>query len=288
MERRRAHFERAVHASCARRASGAATSTWPGTSRSRASESLDRPRAPHPRSRRSARWATRNLARPEGGGRARPRSRVDRSQDLTASPRTTASPAASRARSRAPCFLTNGCAPGGQLRRSTSGGCPQQQGTTTFQYYCHIPRSALDPAAPPKARPSLYGHGLLGNRDRDRRRQRQVDGATSTTSCSAPPPGRASPSEDLRNIVVGDRRPVELQHRGRPHAAGLPAAAVPRPGADPPAGPVVESGLPEERPERDRHAAPVLRRQLAGRHHGRSAHRARARLSTARCSACRA
>ena len=31
------------------------------------------------------------------------------------------------------------------------------------KFYCNIPRSALDPASPPKARASLYGHGLLGD-----------------------------------------------------------------------------------------------------------------------------
>ena len=62
----------------------------------------------------------------------------------------------------APCFLTNGCAPGGRFVLD-SRGRPRQQGTTTYKFYCGIPRSALDPAAPPKARPALYGHGLLGD-----------------------------------------------------------------------------------------------------------------------------
>jgi hypothetical protein len=61
-----------------------------------------------------------------------------------------------------PCFLTNGCQPGGRFVLDRRGR-PQQQGTTTFKYFCNIPRSALDPAAPPQARPALYGHGLLGN-----------------------------------------------------------------------------------------------------------------------------
>ena len=60
-----------------------------------------------------------------------------------------------------PCYLTNGCAPGGRF--SLDGrGLPRRMGTTQAKFYCNIPRSALDPAAPPKARPSLYGHGLLG------------------------------------------------------------------------------------------------------------------------------
>jgi hypothetical protein len=62
-----------------------------------------------------------------------------------------------------PCFLTNGCAPGGQFTFGPDG-LPEQHGTTTAKFTCRIPRSALDPAAPPKARPSLYGHGLLGSR----------------------------------------------------------------------------------------------------------------------------
>jgi hypothetical protein len=62
----------------------------------------------------------------------------------------------------APCYLTNGCAPGGKFVLDSKGR-PARQGTTTYKYLCGIPRSALDPAAAPKARPALYGHGLLGN-----------------------------------------------------------------------------------------------------------------------------
>jgi hypothetical protein len=61
-----------------------------------------------------------------------------------------------------PCFLTNGCRPGGQFVLDRRGR-PRQRGTTTFRWFCNIPRSALDPAAPPQARPALYGHGLLGD-----------------------------------------------------------------------------------------------------------------------------
>ncbi len=62
----------------------------------------------------------------------------------------------------APCYLTNGCAPGGRFVLDAQGR-PTRQGTTTYRWFCGIPRSTLDPAAAPKARPSLYGHGLLGN-----------------------------------------------------------------------------------------------------------------------------
>jgi hypothetical protein len=62
-----------------------------------------------------------------------------------------------------PCFLTKACQPGGQFTFDRRGR-PQRHGTTTARFTCRIPRSALDPAAPPKARPALYGHGLLGSR----------------------------------------------------------------------------------------------------------------------------
>jgi hypothetical protein len=61
-----------------------------------------------------------------------------------------------------PCFLTNGCAPGGRFTFDRKG-LPQRHGSYSFAYFCEIPRVALDPAAPAKARPSLYGHGLLGS-----------------------------------------------------------------------------------------------------------------------------
>jgi hypothetical protein len=64
----------------------------------------------------------------------------------------------------APCYLTNGCAPGGQFSLDGADH-PVQQGTTTARFTCRIPRSVLDPASPPQGRPSLYGHGLLGSRN---------------------------------------------------------------------------------------------------------------------------
>jgi hypothetical protein len=62
-----------------------------------------------------------------------------------------------------PCFLSNGCAPGGQFALDAQG-LPTRQGTTTAKFSCRIPRSVLDPAAAKTAWPSLYGHGLLGSR----------------------------------------------------------------------------------------------------------------------------
>jgi hypothetical protein len=63
-----------------------------------------------------------------------------------------------------PCYVTKGCAVGGRFSLDKRG-LPRRMGTTTAKFFCNIPRSALDPAAPPKARPALYGHGLLGSPD---------------------------------------------------------------------------------------------------------------------------
>jgi hypothetical protein len=105
----------------------------------------------------------------------------------------------------APCFLTNGCAPGGRFSFDRRGR-PKQQGTTTYKYYCQIPRSALDPATPPKARPSLYGHGLLGDpaTEVDAGNVEAMSGEHNFMFCATAWAGFAA--EDLGNIiaVLGD------------------------------------------------------------------------------------
>ena len=156
-------------------------------------------------------------------------------------------------------------------------GLPQRHGSDSFSYVCEIPRVALDPAAPPKARPSLYGHGLLGSAEEiDAGNVEAMANEHNFVFCATDLGGlrRAGPRPHRERDV----RLLEVQHRRRPHAAGLREPDVPRAGADPPAGALVERRLPEERAGRDRHAPPVLRRQLPGRNHGRSAHGTRARL----------
>lgn len=63
-----------------------------------------------------------------------------------------------------PCYLAPSCAaasPGGRFNLN-GDGMPVQTGTYTANFTCMIPRSAIDAPATP-ARPSLYGHGLLGD-----------------------------------------------------------------------------------------------------------------------------
>ena len=57
-----------------------------------------------------------------------------------------------------PCYLAPNCDPGGTMQLDANG-MPQQNGTYTANFECMVPRSSL--SAP--ARPSIYGHGLLGD-----------------------------------------------------------------------------------------------------------------------------
>ncbi len=60
-----------------------------------------------------------------------------------------------------PCFLFPSCGPGGTMHLDTEGN-PIQSGTWTANFDCIIPLSATTGAGE-EARPSLYGHGLLGS-----------------------------------------------------------------------------------------------------------------------------
>jgi hypothetical protein len=61
-----------------------------------------------------------------------------------------------------PCYMTNGCQPGGHTDLDANG-MPIQHGTYDANFDCIIPRQAVDGGTPTPARPSLYGHGLLGD-----------------------------------------------------------------------------------------------------------------------------
>jgi hypothetical protein len=60
-----------------------------------------------------------------------------------------------------PCYLFPNCGPGGTMHLSGEGA-PIQNGTWTANFDCIIPLSATTGPAE-EARPSLYGHGLLGD-----------------------------------------------------------------------------------------------------------------------------
>ncbi len=64
-----------------------------------------------------------------------------------------------------PCYLTNACQAPARFDQSDldSTGVPQQHGTYTANFDCIVPHAAVDDAGATPARPSLYGHGLLGD-----------------------------------------------------------------------------------------------------------------------------
>jgi hypothetical protein len=99
-----------------------------------------------------------------------------------------------------PCYLTDACAPGGRFTFSKTGA-PEYHGTTTATFTCRIPRSALDPADPPQARPSLYGHGLLGSANEvNAGNVRSMANEHNFVFCATAWAGFAS--DDLGNIVA--------------------------------------------------------------------------------------
>jgi hypothetical protein len=103
-----------------------------------------------------------------------------------------------------PCYLTQGCAPGGKFLFD-GRGLPRRMGSATAKFFCNIPRSALDPASPPKARPSLYGHGLLGEADEiDAGNVKAMSNEHNFVFCATPWAGFSS--DDLGHIisVLGD------------------------------------------------------------------------------------
>jgi hypothetical protein len=65
-----------------------------------------------------------------------------------------------------PCYLAGGAnCNAGQHFLIGENGLPTRttEGTWKANFICHIPRVALEGARPPRARPSLYGHGLFGS-----------------------------------------------------------------------------------------------------------------------------
>jgi hypothetical protein len=98
-----------------------------------------------------------------------------------------------------PCYLTKACAPGGRFRFDKRG-LPRRTGVMQAPYVCNIPRSALDPVSPPKARPSLYGHGLLGRASEiDAGNVKSMSNEHNFVFCATPWAGFAN--EDITHIV---------------------------------------------------------------------------------------
>ena len=98
-----------------------------------------------------------------------------------------------------PCFLAPNCEPGGLLDLD-SNGMPKRHGDYQAKFECIVPPVGVTGANPPKLRPMVFGHGLLGTAS-------QVTGSIgpnlaqdhSMISCATDEIGMAS--EDLPNVA---------------------------------------------------------------------------------------
>jgi hypothetical protein len=99
-----------------------------------------------------------------------------------------------------PCFLEPNCGPGGTMNLD-GNGLPQRNGDYQAKFTCIIPQVGLTGVDPPKLRPFVFGHGLLGAAD-------QVQGSInpdlaqdhSMIACATDEIGMAS--EDVSEVVL--------------------------------------------------------------------------------------
>jgi hypothetical protein len=99
-----------------------------------------------------------------------------------------------------PCFLEPNCGPGGTMDLDENG-LPQRNGDYQAKFTCIIPQVGLTEPDPPKLRPFVFGHGLLGAAD-------QVQGSINPDlaqdhamiACATDEIGMAS--EDVGEVVL--------------------------------------------------------------------------------------
>ena len=154
-----------------------------------------------------------------------------------------------------PCYLTQRLRARARRFSLDGNGLPAQRwARLTATFYCNIPRSALDPAAPPKARPSLYGHGLLGDADEvNAGNVRTMANEHNFVFCATDwagfaERGRAEHRRGRCSDFSGFHTMADRMQQGFLNMLFLGPAMIH------PQGLVVEPGVPEGRPERARHA----------------------------------
>lgn len=105
-----------------------------------------------------------------------------------------------------PCYLAPNCdvgTPGGTFDLNADQE-PIQHGTYTANFNCMIPRSAAD-GSPDPARPSLYGHGLLGSANEGTSDpQRTLGSRFNIVSCATDEIGLSSADVPLAFTVLQD------------------------------------------------------------------------------------
>ena len=137
-----------------------------------------------------------------------------------------------------PCFLNAaGCPPGSRFSYLPGSTIPQPipGNTMVANFTCLIPRAAVDGPAVRPARPSLYGHGLLGSASEVTAGNiKAMANEHNFVFCATDWSGMST--QDLPNIasILGDLSNFSSLPGPRP--AGLRELHVPGPAADPPAG----------------------------------------------------
>ena len=104
-----------------------------------------------------------------------------------------------------PCYLDQpGCPPGSRFNFAYPGARTPTQipgNTIDAKFICNIPRSAVDGPGVKRARPSLYGHGLLGEPDEVNAGNVQAMSAEHNfVFCATPWVGMSN--EDIGNAVI--------------------------------------------------------------------------------------
>ncbi len=141
--------------------------------------------------------------------------------------------------------------------------------TLEASFTCNIPRSALTEGP---ALPTLYGHGLLGGKGEANGGSTERLRERNSLICGVDWIGMATEDLGTVGLLLADQSNFALA--AGPGPAGVPELHVRRACADPPRGARHRPGV--RAPRRlagDRHQRAVLRRQLAGRDHGRLARR---------------
>jgi hypothetical protein len=105
---------------------------------------------------------------------------------------------------RVPCYLDQpGCPPGSRFNFAHAGDAVPTQlpgNTIDARFICHIARTTVDGPGVRKARPSLYGHGLLGSPDEINQGQlKDFGNEHNFVFCATPWIGMAE--EDIGNAV---------------------------------------------------------------------------------------
>ena len=106
---------------------------------------------------------------------------------------------------RVPCYLNQpGCPPGSRFNFAhPSDDVPTQRSGNTIDqpFICHIARTTIDGPGVRRARPSLYGHGLLGSPNEINQSQlRSFGNEHNLLFCATPWIGMSS--EDIPNAVA--------------------------------------------------------------------------------------